>query len=269
MTENIQGSFYEEREQMILDLLQKKGRITVAETAELLGLSASTIRLQFQSMHEKGLLLRTHGGAIKADYPGHFNERSDFLSGIVNLDKKLQIAEAAAKTIEDGDFIAISSGSTALLLASKITDKKNLTVVTDSIPVAYHLLFHPNIRLYVCGGQTRERNGACFGPTAESFFSTVKVDKAYSGCDSVDLDIGITSIDIDPRTEQALVKCAKKCYILADSTKFSVKPFIEKTLDISEITCLISDNELSSSYITAIKNAGVEVILGTPAHTED
>ena len=262
MSGRIHGSFYEEREQIILDLLQKKGRITVAEAAELTGLSVSTIRLQFQSMHEKGLLLRTHGGAIKADYPKDFNTRLNFFDGIVNFDKKQQIAAAAAETIEDGDFIAISSGSTALLLASKITDKK-LTVVTDSIPVANILLFHPNIRLYVCGGQIRERNGACFGPTSEAFFSTVKVDKAYSGCDSVDLDVGITSLDIDPRTEQSLIKCAKKCYILADSTKFSVKPFIEKTIDISEITCLISDSDLDPIYVTRLRDAGVAIILGT------
>jgi DeoR/GlpR family transcriptional regulator of sugar metabolism len=264
MSEKSYGSFYEEREQIILDLLQKKGRITVAEAAKLTGLSASTIRLQFQSMHDKGLLLRTHGGAIKADYPQRLNNQSDIFNGIVNLDKKLQIATAAAETIHDGDFIAISSGSTALLLASKITDRKNLTVVTDSIPVAYLLLFHTNIKLYICGGQIRERNGACFGPTSESFFSTVKVDKAYSGCDSVDPDIGITSLDIDPRTEQALVKCAKECYILADSTKFSVKPFIEKVLDIKEITCLVSDSELESNYIEKIKESGVNVLLGSP-----
>ena len=133
MSGRTHGSFYEEREQIILDLLQKKGRITVAEAAEITGLSVSTIRLQFQSMHEKGLLLRTHGGAIKADYPKDFNTRADLFDGIVNFDKKQQIAAAAAETIEDGDFIAISSGSTALLLASKITNK-NLTVVTDSIP---------------------------------------------------------------------------------------------------------------------------------------
>ena len=262
------GSFYEEREKVILDLLQKNGRITVAEAAELTGLSVSTIRLQFQSMHEKGLLLRTHGGAIKADYPKDFNTRTvqpDIFDGIVNFNKKQEIAAAAAETIEDGDFIANSSGSTALLLASKITNKKNLTVVTDSIPVANLLLFHPNIKLYVCGGQIRERNGACFGPTSEAFFSTVKVDKAYSGCDSVDLDVGITSLDIDPRTEQSLIKCAKKCYILADSTKFSVKPFIEKTIDINEITCLISDSGLDPTYVTRLKEAGVEIILGSPA----
>ena len=93
----------------------------------------------------------------------------------------------------------------------------------------------------------------------------MKVDKAYSGCDSVDLDVGITSLDIDPRTEQSLIKCAKKCYILADSTKFSVKPFIEKTIDINEITCLISDSGLDPSYVIRLKEAGVEIILGSPA----
>lgn len=263
MSTNKHNSFYEEREQIILDLLQRKGRITVAETAKLTGLSASTIRLQFQSMHEKGLLLRTHGGAIKADYPHNFNHQTNIFDGIVNLDKKLQIATLAAETVHDGDFIAISSGSTALLLASKITNRKNLTVVTDSIPVANLLLFHPNIKIYVCGGQIRERNGACFGPTAESFLDTVKVEKVYAGCDSVNPDIGVTSLDIDPRTEQALVKCAKECYILADSTKFSVMPFIEKVLDINEITCLISDNALSNECKKKLEKSGVKVMLGS------
>ena len=96
MSGRIHGSFYEEREQIILDLLQKKGRITVAEAAELTGLSVSTIRLQFQSMHEKGLLLRTHGGAIKADYPKDFNTRLNFFDGIVNFDKKQQIYGSAS-----------------------------------------------------------------------------------------------------------------------------------------------------------------------------
>ena len=91
MAEKTHGSFYEEREHIILDLLQKKGRITVAETAKLTGLSASTIRLQFQSMHDKGLLLRTHGGAIKADYPQHLNNQSDIFDGIVNLDKNCRL----------------------------------------------------------------------------------------------------------------------------------------------------------------------------------
>jgi DeoR/GlpR family transcriptional regulator of sugar metabolism len=254
--------FSEERENIILNVLQQNGRVTVSEISSILGISASTVRLQLQKMHDKGLLLRTHGGAVKADYPQGFNTHKTSFEDIINFDKKMQIAIAAAATVEDGDFIAISSGSTALLFASLITDKKNLTVVTDSVPVANELLFHPNIKLYICGGQIRQRNGACFGPTAEEFLNTLKVDKSYSGSDSVDLDFGITSLDIDPRTEKCLCKCGNKCYILVDSTKFKVKPFIEKTIDISEITHLISDSSLKQEYVERLEKAGVTVILG-------
>lgn len=264
MAKTANSVFSEEREAMILELLQHKGRITVTELSKVLGISASTARLQLQKMHDKGLLLRTHGGAVKADYPKGFNAPNPTFDGIVNADKKQQIAAAAAATVEDGDFIAISSGSTALLFASLLLGKKGLSVVTDSIPVANALLFQPDIQLYVCGGQIRQRNGACFGPTSEAFLNTLQVDKSYSGCDSVNLDVGITSLDIDPRTEQCLCKCGKSCYILADSTKFNVKPFIEKTMNINEITYLVSDSSLKQEYVQRLEEAGVMVILGRP-----
>lgn len=264
MAKTTNGVFSEERETMILELLQRKGRITVGELSEALGISASTARIQLQKMHDKGLLLRTHGGAVKADYPQGFNTPRSMFDGIVNAEKKQQIAEAAAATVEDGDFIAISSGSTALLFASLLVDRKDLRVVTDSIPVANALLFRPDIQVYICGGQIRQRNGACFGPTAEEFLTSLKVDKSYSGCDSVNLDVGVTSLDIDPRTEKYLCRCGKSCYILADSTKFKVKPFIEKTLNIDEITYLISDSSLKQEYVQRLEEAGVTVILGRP-----
>lgn len=260
-------SFYEEREQAVLAILQQNGRATVEEFCAELNISASTTRLLLKKMNEKGLIVRTHGGAMKADYPNrvHTSEEindNPLLVGVSNEDKKKQIAAAAAATVKDGDSIAISSGSTAFMLALMLTDRKDLTVVTDSVPVANALIFHEGIRVLICGGQTRERNGACFGPTAEAFLQTLQVDKSYSGCDSVNLDFGITSLDIDPRTEKCLIQCGKTRYILADSTKFSVKPFLEKTLDIDEINCLISDAELDKKYINRMTEMGIQVIIG-------
>lgn len=256
------NAFSEERENIILDLLQQNGRITVSELSEVLGISASTTRLQLQKMHDKGLLLRTHGGAVKVDYPQGFNQKQSSFEDVVNFDKKMQIAIAAADTVEDGDFIAISSGSTALLFATQLVNKKNLTVVTDSILVANELLFKSNTKLYVCGGQIRQRNGACFGPTAEHFLNTLKVDKSYSGSDSINVELGLTSLDIDPRTEEALCRCGRECYILADSTKFQVKSFIEKTIGIDEIDYIVSDSSLEKVYINRLRELGIKVILG-------
>lgn len=264
---NPSNRFPEEREQIVLELLCERGRITINEVIEALGISASTARLQLQHMHEKGLLQRTHGGAVPVEHqespvPASIPGYQRF-QNIDNLDKKLQIAHAALQTIEDGDYIAISSGTTAMLLASMLRDKRNLTVVTDAIPIANELYACENIRLYVCGGEIRNRNGACHGPTAEDFLNTLRVDKSYCGIDSIDVGYGVTSRDLDPRTERALCHCGKVCYILADSTKFCVKPFIEKIISIEEVSYLISDSSLEQHYIDALNKKNVHVIIGS------
>lgn len=263
--QTMNNAFYEEREKAVIDILQEKGRATVEEFCDSLGVSASTVRLLLRKMHEKGLIVRTHGGAIKADYPSRSAQDSGHnniaVEGISNAEKKRQIAAIAAATVDDGDSIAISSGSTAYLMALLLTDRKNLTVVTDSVPVANALLFKEGIRVLICGGQIRERNGACFGPTAESFFQTLQVDKSYSGCDSVNMDFGITSLDIDPRTEKSLILCGKTKYILADSSKFNVKPFMEKTVDLSEIDFIVSDSSLDRRYIEKMKEKNINVLI--------
>jgi DeoR/GlpR family transcriptional regulator of sugar metabolism len=261
LPKKITNRFSEEREQIIMDLLQKNGRVTVKEITAACGISSSTARLQLQQMNDKGMLTRTHGGAVRIDdlssskkLPNHEN--------IIHLDKKFQIACEAAKTIEDGDFIALSSGTTTLTLASMLHDKKDLTVVTDSVAIAYELLCDPNIHLYICGGRIQHRNGACFGPAAEDFLTNLRVDKAYCGIDSIDLEYGVTSVDIAPRTERALCRSGKQCYILADSSKFCVKPFIEKIIDLNEIDHLISDSSLDQVFIDALKKLGIHVMIG-------
>lgn len=252
----------EEREHTIMELLQQNERITVDEITIALDISSSTARLLLQKMSDKGMLLRTHGGAVKIDHL-HPTNTKNFYGNITNLEKKLQIASAAAETITDGDFIALSSGTTSLMLASMLHNKRNLTVVTDSVPVAYELIFDPKIKLYICGGEIQHRNGACLGPTAENFLTSLRVDKSYCSIDSIDLEFGVTSIDLDPRSERALCNSGKECYILADSTKFRVKPFIEKIIGLDEISYLISDSSLDQKYIDHLKKIGVHVIIGT------
>lgn len=262
MSKTTNAQFSEEREQIIMDFLRNQGKIRVAEVTDLLGISPSTARLQLQKMHEKGLLQRTHGGAImvgEAEPPKNIHDFKE----IINKDRKLEIATAAAKTIQDGDYISLSSGTTTFLLATMLHNKRNLTVVTDSIPIAYELMQDESITLYICGGWIMHRNSACRGKTAENFFTDLRVDKSYCTADSIDIELGITSVDFDPRTESAVCRSGKECYILADSTKFHVRPFINKVLDLNEINHVISDTSLDQTYINALKKAGIDIIIGT------
>lgn len=260
---NIQtnAQFSEEREEIVMEFLRNQGSIRVGDVTDMLNISPSTARILLQKMQDKGLLKRTHGGAIligEENAPKHQRDYTD----IIHREAKLKVAKAAAATVEDGDYICLGSGTTTYLMATLLHGKQDLTVVTDSIPIAYELLNDDGITLYVCGGWIMKRNSACRGLTAENFFRDIRVDKAYNGADSIDIELGTTSVDFDPRTESAICHSGKKCYILADSSKFIVRPYIDKVVKLSEIDCVITDNEIDSKYMQALERANIKVIIG-------
>lgn len=258
MAKTIAAQFSEEREQIIMDFLRNQGKIRVSEVIDLLGISPSTARLQLQKMHDKGMLIRTHGGAILADQPLPNNDRS--FSDITNKDKKMAIATAAANTVKDGDFIALGSGTTTYLMSTLLHDKQDLTIATDSIPIANELLGNENITLYVCGGWIMHRNSSCRGMNAENFFKDLETDKSYCGADSISLKKGITSVDYDPRTESEVCRSGKECYILADSGKFHTGPYIDKVIGLDEINHIITDNALDESYRKQLSAMNIDII---------
>ena len=111
MAKQTADSFPEEREEIILDVLNRQGKVRVTEVCDILSIAPSTARLLLQSMQDKGLLQRTHGGAIPVDKPEQPKPTRDF-SEIENYEAKLKVAKLAASTINDGDYIAIGSGTT-------------------------------------------------------------------------------------------------------------------------------------------------------------
>lgn len=321
------AQFAEEREEIIMDFLRKQGSIHIGDVTDILKISPSTARLLLQKMQDKGMLRRTHGGAIpirkpelqsmqavdpnemipgtdtatgtgefpgplsagtalpgagsaassqviepektmgqggdpEAGEPGLSMKIRHHFGQIKNLEKKWQIAAAAAGTVQDGDLISLGSGTTTWLMATLLHGRKDLTVVTDSIPIACELVKDEGITLYLCGGWIMPRISACRGITAESFFQDMRVDKAYNGADSVNVEIGVTSSDYDPRTERAICHSGRECYILADSSKFTMRSYMDKVLAVSEIHHIISDSSLAGGYLDALRRNGIDVILG-------
>lgn len=262
-------NFAEEREKIIMDCLNENGRVTVSELVKLLGVSQSTVRLQLQDMHERNLLVRTHGGAVKVDLPHSITQTNQELyANIPNYAMKNEVAEIAASLVEDGDMIAIGSGSTAFLLATKLHGKKDLTVATNSVLVAYELMNERNMNVNICGGSILTRNGSCNGPFAEWYLNDIQVDKSFCGTDSVSMTKGFISLDSDPRSERALTLCGNQRYMLADATKFKNRPFIEKIVGFDEVHHVISNPDLSEEYREALKKNGVNLITAPVKSTQ-
>lgn len=150
-----------DRSSRLIRRLREDGRASVATLARDLGVTPSTIRRDLARLADDGTLVRTYGGAALIGTAATAPPRGDPAA-----EAKRAIAAAAAGLVEDGQTIAISSGSTTLALARRLVDRR-LTVITNALDVASVLLDRDGIELVVLGGVVRPRMHSMLGHLAE------------------------------------------------------------------------------------------------------
>lgn len=248
--------FAEEREQEILRMLQENGSVTVDELSRYFGISGSTIRRQLKMLEDQGKLLRTFGGAIKADEA----EESFDLKRVTNMDLKKAIAQEARKYINDGDIIALGGGTTVLELAKLLSNAKNLVVITNSIATACELYKYPNIEVQAVGGAIRSVSGVMVGPKAVKFMENAFVEKTFVGTDSISLEHGLTTTNcFEAEIEKQLMMHARTVFVITDHTKFG-KVTLTPQMPISNVDYIITDKQVDEAICARILEMGVKII---------
>ena len=123
----------EERRDLILEELIKEGSVYVSELASKYSVTYETIRKDLTYLENKGLLVKSHGGAtLKQNAIEHsFQVREK-----ENAYYKKQVAQKALELIPDNSSIIIGTGSTILELAILLSEKSGYKIFTDSLPVA-------------------------------------------------------------------------------------------------------------------------------------
>ena len=147
-----------EREKEIVKLLAADPGTSVTRLAELLGVSVVTIRSDLSDLEQKGILVRTRGGAAPAYHP-HVLERQS-----LNVEAKSRIAQAAAALVNDGDTIMIEAGTTTALVARHLLGKRFVNIVTNSTLILPFARTNPGIHLTVVGGEFRPASESMVGP---------------------------------------------------------------------------------------------------------
>ena len=118
----------------LLRLVHRRGQVTVNDLAEHFEVSADTIRRDLDSLALRGLLTRTHGGAVPVEQL--VNRDSSFAIKMqTQTAEKRRIARAAADLIRDGETLIVNGGSTTRYFAEELGHRKNLTVVTNSLSI--------------------------------------------------------------------------------------------------------------------------------------
>jgi DeoR family fructose operon transcriptional repressor len=235
--------FEEERKQLIVNYVKSKSRVSVQELCDLLDVSISTVRRDLSDLEEQNLLKRTHGGAIdiqSVNFEPTYNEKIDQFT-----DEKIQIAKKAAEFIQDGDSLIIDAGTTTFCLADQLAKFSDLTVVTNSIPLIQKLATMSNINVVSTGGTLRKITNAFTGPLSEAVLDHIRVDKAFIGTNSFDIEAGLTTPNILVSSiKQKMISIANEVCVMMDHSKIGQISF-SRFAKISDIDYFITGNEIT------------------------
>lgn len=254
-----------ERQAHITRHLAERGRVSVVELADDLGVTTETIRRDLDALEQQGALRRVHGGAVPARV-GSVAEPSIAERMMVNADAKGAIARRALEVITDGyrGAIVFDAGSTVGAVAAALGDRVALTgahldVVTHAVPVAHTLSMLPEIGLTVLGGQVRGLTAAAVGTATLGALSALRPDLAFIGTNGISADFGLSTPDpAEAAVKTAIVNAARRVVVVADSAKFGVESFV-RFAQVTDIDILVTDAAPHGALAVALHAADVEV----------
>ena len=241
----------EERRRHILKQVQARGIVSLRELAEQLATSEVTVRRDLQAMAAEGLLRRTHGGAILGDGLAQEPARP------VAADQAA--AGKAASLVQPGDSILLGPGRTTLALARLLAPLPELTVVTNSLPVASALMQSPQVDVVMMGGNLRRSIQALVGPVTEQNAEGLRVSQVFLSGDGVTVERGLTTPNLfAAATDQALAAAARQVVVLADSAKIG-KDTMCQTVPCPDIDVLITDSGVDAEQLRRLREADLDV----------
>lgn len=249
--------FSVERQRRLLAHLRAEGSGNVLELAQTLGVSPSTVRRDLKEMDDRGLVNRVHGGASVVD-----NDLEPVLSSrsASHSEEKRRIGKAAAHLIPDSSTVLITGGTTTEAMLPHLSDRTNLTVVTNGLGIAYHLARYPEISVVVLGGVLRHEEMSLLGPIADQVLADFRVDLAFFSAFGIDPTEGLSAANVtEAGTDRRILQHASSLVAMVDSSKFGKRGPV-RVADLDQLAYLVTDDQAPTAALDEIKTHGVRII---------
>ncbi|RCH65692.1 DeoR/GlpR transcriptional regulator [Streptomyces sp. SDr-06] len=252
------------RWQALLELLVEQGRLDVDEAAAALGVSAATIRRDFDQLAEQQMLVRTRGGAlvhgVSYELPLRYKTARQ-------ASEKQRIAKAVADLVAPGEAVGLTGGTTTTEVARALavrpelaTGSPALTIVTNALNIANELAVRPQFKIVVTGGVARPQSYELTGPLAGGVLNQITMDVAVLGVGAFDVTHGASAHDEDEAgINRLLCERAERVVVAADSTKLGKRTFA-RICATAQVGTLVTDTGISPETAALFTGAGVTVL---------
>ena len=254
----------EKRAKEILRVLLKQGTTPVDELTALFSTSPASIRRDLVRLEERGLVHRTHGGAMLAGQtyePFRFDASFNTREGRFPREKQ-RIALAAAELIFEGETVGFTAGTTTTQVARLLWSRSGLNIITNAVNIGMELSSGKGVHATLTGGYLRWPGAfSLIGPTALESLNTIVMDKLFLGVCGVDPLHGATTIQADEAAVfRAMSRRAKQIIVVADSSKIGMtSPAV--ICPAEDIDVLITDDGISQEAIDAFSRADARVVV--------
>lgn len=252
-----------ERRQQILKDIDLLNDDMIPTLSQKYSVSEMTIRRDLRALEETGLIRRTHGGAVR--WPQSIDQPA-----VVAREKRQMLATAqksaiaryaARELVSDRDIIVLEGSTTVTEMVPYLTDRQNLTVVTNSLFTAEELRRRmPHSATLLCaGGILRPESSTFVGPLAERFFRELHVNRLFLSASGLTLREGITDPQmLETQVKRVMIESAGEVIVMIDSTKFGTRS-LTRVIGFPEITLLITDEDAPTEILQGLRDHGVRV----------
>jgi DeoR/GlpR family transcriptional regulator of sugar metabolism len=246
-----------ERHGKVLDYINERKKASVKELSQHFRVSKVTIRRDLDELVRRGLVIKTHGGALSLDnsFSSEIPYEKKFMQ---NVEAKKKIGLLAARMVEPDDVIILDAGSTTLEIAAQLRPLDEVTVITNDLKIAVALAHKPGVQLMVTGGVQEKGVYTLTGSTAEEFLSKIRAKKTFLGADAISLEYGITNRTFqEVSVKRCMMKAADEVILVADHSKFDKKVFAF-LCELQEVDQIIVDR-MEPDLKTELTRMGIKV----------
>ncbi|SPT99664.1 DeoR family transcriptional regulator [Lysinibacillus capsici] len=243
-----------ERQHQILQFIRQHKVVKLVTLTKEFNVSMETIRRDVQQLMQDKKIEKFYGG-VKYIEPAE---------GLIDhrlheqLTEKIAIARACASLVQDGECIFIDSGTTTYQMTPFLLDKEKLTVVTNSLPVAFDLI-GSNIEVILLGGKVRHSEKSVTSNEFLFRFEHLNINKAFICASGVSIEKGISDFSLDEAiTRKQIISISQKVYVATDSSKFN-KDVAIQVCPVDDVDVIITDDALSKKTIQHFSEKGVQI----------
>ena len=258
-----------QRHKRILEHLSRHHVVQNTTLADMLRVSEATVRRDLEELDARGLLERTHGGAVLNQRLAQEPEYTS--SAQSHPHEKRCIGTYAAGLVDDGDIIFVNSGTTATQLVSHLREVRDLTVVTNNVRATQEAREAGlDIELILLGGTFRYRSDSVAGSDALAMLNRIYASKAFIGVDGIGLRHGCTT-PTAPEADIARIMIERThgpVIVLADHSKWGVVSNYQ-VAPIDQVQAVVTDDRFAESAREALETHGIEVHLAATNQADD